>query len=443
MKEKKQLLWGVGNVGEGLVSMVTTTYFLIFLTDTAMLPLGMVSAIAMIGSVLDFLMVPVSGALLVSTKPMKWGKYRSWLLVCSPLVVLFYLLCFTVVKDSYLLTGACALIGYVGGKVAWNVVYAANVSLTEVLVRQSQTKTKLTSQRMMGSNLGRLLGNSLTPAIVAAVAVRMGEANGYRITILIMGAVYIVTCLIHFDISREKAEKNEITEKKDKLSVTEIIKVIMVEPRLLTTLIVDLTSNVASLVLPSLAVYYYKYCSSDPSMVSTHMLIIGFGGLAGASVVRALGSRIKKARPVLMCLYALVALSLVSIRLFPDSTMYFLAMGAVVSLITGMTQPFELTLYINTAESYRQKTGKDATGFIMGLSNLPVKFASVIKSTLIPFTLAATGYVANADPSPQMKQAIIDAYTLFPPLFPIAGIILLFFAYKTMKRECSVKKAAS
>ena len=431
MNDMKKHFWGIGNIGEGVVSMVTSTYFMIFLTDTAMLPLGLVSVIAMIGSILDFLMVPVSGAILVSTKPMRWGRYRSWLLVCPPLVVLFYLLCFTVVEGSQLLTAACALLGYTGGKIAWNIVYASNVSLTAIMSRAAKSKTNLTYQRMMGSNLGRLLGNSLTPAIVEAVAVYLGEVNGYRITILIMGAVYILTSLIHFQIShKQRDDSDEPVKTQEGMPVSEIMKIVMVEPKLLLTLLIDLTSNIASLVLPSLAVYYYKYCAEAPAMVSTHMLITGFGGLAGAMLVRATGSKIKKTKVVLVSLYFLIACGLLSIRLFPDNAVYFLCIGACISLFTGMTSPFELTLYMDTAVSYRRRTRKDATGFIMGLSNLPVKFASIIKSTLIPFTLAAVGYVANAEPTPQMQQAIIDAYTLIPTLFPVLGMFLLGFAFK-------------
>lgn len=431
MRDAKKYLWGVGNIGEGVVSMVTSTYFIIFLTDTAMLPLGLVSLISLVGSILDFLLVPLSGTLLVSTKPMKWGRYRSWLLLCPPLVVLFYLLCFTVVSGSQMMTALCALLGYVGGKVAWNIVYASNVSLTAVL--SGGSKTKMTAQRMMGSNIGRLLGNSLTPAIVAAVAVHMGEVNGYRVTILVMGTVYILTCLIHFWISKDCSETGVSGEnqKKDRMKASEVIQILLVEPRLFLTLVIDLTSNVASLVLPSLAVYYYKYCAAQPGMVSTHMLIIGFGGLAGASLVRLLGNRVKNAKSVLLVLYVLVAASLLSIQIWSNSVFYFLGIGAVVSILTGMTSPFELTLYIDTAEHYRRKTGNDATGFIMGLSNLPVKFASIIKSTLIPMALMLSGYVANAEPTPQIRQAIVNAYSLLPAVFPVLGFILLAFFYKT------------
>ncbi len=444
MRGKKYNFWGLGNIGEGVVSMVTSTYFIIFLTDTAKLPLGMVSLISLFGSILDFLLVPLSGALLIATKPMKWGKYRSWLLISPPFVILCYLLCFTVVPDSQILTAVCALLGYVGGKIAWNIGYAANASLTAVLSEASKSNTRFTSQRMMGSNIGRLIGNSLTPAIVAAVAVTMGEVSGYRITILVFGTVYLLTCLIHFYISGSKKQSDTVcAEKKDKMSVKEVVKILAVEPRLLVTLIIDLTSNVASLALPSLAVYYYKYCAGAPALVSTHMLIIGFGGLVGASAVRALGKLVRKTKLVLIILYALVALSLLSIRLFPTDTFYFLAIGAAVSLFTGMTSPIELTLYINHAEHYRRKTGQDATGFIMGLSNLPVKFASIIKSTLIPFALMSAGYVANAEATPQMQKAIINAYTFVPTLFPVCGIVLLSLFYRHNGKEISSGHKAS
>lgn len=431
IQKVKDHFWGIGSIGEGVVSMVTSTYFLIFLTDTAMLPLGMVSVIAFIGSVLDFLLVPLSGAVLVSTKPMRWGRYRSWLLVCPPFVILFYLLCFTVIPDSQWMTAACALIGYVGGKTAWNIAYSSNVSLTAILSRKAHTTTKFTSQRMMGSNIGRMLGNSLTPALVAAIAVHMGAANGYRMTILIMGAVYLVTLLIHFSISSsyDSIDQTENCGRKEKLAFREIVRVLAVEPRLFVTMVIDLTSNVASLVLPSLAVYYYKYFSTSPTLVSTHMLIIGFGGLAGAALVRALGNKIQHPKLVLIFMYAGVALSLLSIRLFSDSAYYFLAIGAVIALITGMTSPVELTLYMDHTVHFQNKSGEDATGFIMGMSNLPVKFASVIKSTLIPFVLMSSGYAANAEVTPQIKQAIIDAYTLIPAMFPICGIILLVIFY--------------
>ena len=423
--ERKKFLWGIGNVGEGVVTMVTSTYFMIFLTDTALLPLWMVSLISITGSVLDFFLVPLSGVLLDSVRFTRWGRYRSWLLVCPPLVVLFYVLCFTV-TGSVATTALCALLGYLGGKAAWNLVYSANVTLTAILSREDKIGTKFTSQKMIGSNLGRMLGNALTPALVSAFAVHMNEAASYQVTILVLGSFYIASSLIHFWICADSKEAAPEASPKQWLTVKELLGVFSAEPRLILTMLIDLTSNISSLVLPSLAVYYYKYCAENAALVSTHMLMIGFGGLAGASLVRLMRERSSKAtKPILLTLYALVGASLLSIRLFPDSTLYFMCISGAVAVFTGMTSPFELTLYMQDASAYKGKTGKDATGFIMSLSNLPVKFAAVTKSILIPFALMASGYAANGGSTLQIRQSILNAYTLIPSLFPICGIVLL------------------
>ena len=45
------------------------------------------------------------------------------------------------------------------------------------------------------------------------------------------------------------------------------------------------------------------------------------------------------------------------------------------------------------------------------------------------------GYVANAEPTPEMQKAIINAYTLIPMLFPILGFVLLKFFWKSGQEE--------
>ncbi len=441
-KSDKHLLWGIGNVGEGFISMVSSTYFSFFLTDVALLPLGLMSAVSMFTSIFDFIMVPIAGAVISSHKAMKWGKYRSWLLFCPTITTLSYLICFTVVKGNIALTTAFVIIGFCLAKTFWDINYAANASLTAVLADNEQMRSKLASQRMIGSNAGRLCGNYLTPIIVAWAATKSGSQDfGYKLTILITGAVYILTNLVHFADSKTDETKQYSKSDNKELGAKETFKVITENPQLFVTLLIDLTSNVASLVLPSLAVYYYKYCAQDTSLISLHMLIIGFGGITGASVVRLMGNRVKDSRKWLLCLYVLVALFLTGIRFVAHDPRIFMVFGAFIAIFTGMTSPFELNLYIENTIYYKYTQKKDATGFIMGLSNLPVKFASIIKSTIIPLTLIMAGYTANAEPTPEMQNAIINAYTTLPCVFPVLGFILLKFAYKFKKEDIDRMKA--
>ena len=77
MKNKRLRLWGAADIGEGFISTVSNTYFSMFLTDIALLPLGLVSVVMMITSVFDFVVAPIAGALITMIKPGKWGSIRQ------------------------------------------------------------------------------------------------------------------------------------------------------------------------------------------------------------------------------------------------------------------------------------------------------------------------------------------------------------------------------
>lgn len=434
-KERKLYIWGITNVGEGIIGIISGTYLSIFLTDVALLPLAMVSAVMLITSVVDFIVAPSAGAIIVGTKAMKWGKLRSWLLVCPPICAVFSVIHFISFPGQPLLSAIIIAIGSVVSKIAWNLSYTANLALINVIAQNPKQLSDLNSQRMVGSNLGRLTGNYLTPVIVAAaLAMNFSERLVYPAIMAFAGIFFILVNLIQFNIagSYENAENTGNTKISD-LSVKEIFTALATNGQLLVTVLIDLTSNVISS-LQALAVYYYIYVAESQFMVANHMLLTGLAGLFGALSVRFFGKYVKDFKKYLLVSYASIAALLFSTRFVGYEHAYsmyiFLGINVVIYFFQGATQPFEMGLYMENVVYTKWKTGKDANSLIVGMSNLPVKFANIVKSVLIPVALASAGYVAGAESTPQLKQSIINAYSTVPIVFPILGFIMLRFFYK-------------
>ena len=91
-KLKKSIinLYGLPSFGFQLFVNMEVFYFAAFLTDFAKLPMALVGTVLMITSIFDILWVPTAGVLLEKSN-MKWGKYRSWLLVGPPFAALFFI----------------------------------------------------------------------------------------------------------------------------------------------------------------------------------------------------------------------------------------------------------------------------------------------------------------------------------------------------------------
>lgn len=439
MKDKKLRFWGAADIGEGFLSTVSNTYFSLFLTDVALLPLSAVSFVMMITSVFDFIAAPVAGGIISGTKPMKWGKIRSWLLVAPPIAMIFSALSY-IPYSSATFTVISITVCYIIARAAYNISWAGNLSLINVVADTPDVRTKLTSQRMAGFNIGKLSCGYITPVLASAFASAFGEKYSYALVLLIAGILLVLGQLTHFAISKgyenslNSDEAIDLADEKP-VSLKEMFVALGTNPQLLITVCVDLTSNMGSFLLPALATYYYKYVAEDMALMSLHMLLTGFGGLIGSVLIRTIGNKIKDHRTFLCFVYPIIAILLFSCRFVAQMPVVFMILNIISQTLTGTTQPLELQLYMDNVIYHKYKTGVDANSFIMSLSNMPVKFATILKSAIIPFVLMQAGFVAGMDPTPELKQGIINAYTIIPAIIPVIGFILLKFFYKLSRSE--------
>lgn len=441
---KKMLLWGIGTAGEGFISSISGTYLAIFLTDVALVPVALSGGIMLVTSIIGFVMATITGGIIASIKPMPWGRLRSWLLVAPPVAVLFFMLHFTAIPGNVFMTTVLVILGYAVAVSAWNFAYAADVSLTNILGNTQEERNKFNSQRMMGSNIGRLMGNYLTPILVAFLSgTGMSEAMSYPVLVFIAGMFFMAAELIQFALSKGKEEEYHKENNTDDqtLKLKDIVETLKTNSQLLVTLCIDLTSNMAGIALPSLAVYYYKYVFEAPAFVSTHMLCIGLSGLCGSTMVRLFGRKVKSYKKFLMTVYLCMSACLFCTR-FTRTPLAFLCVNLCVHIMTGTTQPFEMNLYQDNVIYSEYLTGVNANSLIMGLCEFPVKIAGILKSVLLTAVLISSGFVAGATPTPELKSALANAYSLIPAAIPIMGFLLLKFAYKLTPEKMEEAKKA-
>ena len=102
------------------------------------------------------------------------------------------------------------------------------------------------------------------------------------------------------------------------------------------------------------------------------------------------------------------------------------------------------SLYADTAVYARWKSGKDSTGFIMGLQNVPLKIGVLVKSVLLNAALGLAGYDAYkaaieakdlASLPESLKQGVCGAFALWSGIFCAIGLLILVFGFKLTKEK--------
>jgi GPH family glycoside/pentoside/hexuronide:cation symporter len=365
---------------------------------------------------------------------MKWGRIRSWLLVAPPLVIPFFLLQFSNFGNG-IISAVIIFLGYVVSHALWNTAFTAGIALIPKMSTSGEERLKLSSNRMIWSNLGRLFSNYLTPIILLSLtAFFASEAAGYSVLALGVTVIMCLCFLTDFSITKgyenQAPEESKVREsKQDRVKFKDQIAVFKQNSHLLALLISDLTSNVGSFLLPALAVYYYKYVVMDMSLLKYHLLFMSIGGLLGAYLSGRLFQRVYKKKFVMAIYFLITGLLLIS-KAFAYQPYIFIAFQTVMQFFVGMSQPLEMDLYMDTGIYHEWKTGKNVTNFIMGLINIPLKLSIIVKSAVLTLTFLAVNYVPGADPTPQVQQGIVNAYVFIPAIIPMIGAISLGFFYK-------------
>ena len=90
-------------------------------------------------------------------KPLKWGRYRSWLIMVPWMVPFLYAFMFIRVSDNEWLSAVVIIAASIASHVAWNFSYVANATLISIVGKTPEDKATLASSRATWNNIGGLL----------------------------------------------------------------------------------------------------------------------------------------------------------------------------------------------------------------------------------------------------------------------------------------------
>ena len=127
---------------------------------------------------MDALISWIYGAILNSIKPMKWGRYRSWLIAIPWLVPFLYAFQFVKIGDG-MVSAVIIIIAAIASHVAWNFAYVANVSMISVAGKTPEERSQLSATRAAWANFSKVIFSYVGPGLAAVMAGIIGEVNQY------------------------------------------------------------------------------------------------------------------------------------------------------------------------------------------------------------------------------------------------------------------------
>lgn len=449
-----KIFYGVGDCGFTLMSNVESYFFAFFLTNLAKFDLGMVGIIQTVFSLVDACLSWMYGVILNTIKPGKWGRYRTWLVLITWLVPILYMLQFSYFGKGKPGIGAALLVifGGISSHIVWNFPYVANVSMIAVAGKTPEDRAQLAATRAAWANLSKILFTFVGAPLAAVFAKIIGETNQYAAVAFVLGVVMFLLYFCHFKMF-EGYETVEAEVPKAKVKKEgSLISTLVSNPPLIFLILSDLAKWMFNFVCMGFAVYYFTYVAGNAAYLATYMLISNILCIVGSYVSKFFAKALST-RTTTIVFFILMAACLLVANFMYTNMIAVVILMSVAQFGYGVCYAATPALYADTIIYAEWKTGKNATGFISGLQNVPLKVSILLRGVIITACLAAGAFSAEIDPlqaSDQLKKAICLGFMVIPAVSLIIAAVLLLLGFRLTKdkveqytREIAARKAAA
>lgn len=449
--------YGVGDMCFALMTSVGTYYSTFYLTNVAQLSLATVAALTSLVALIDSFTSWIYGGLINSLKPMKWGRYRSWLVAFTWLVPIFYVLMYIRIGSSETVAAVFFFIAMLGGRIVHNFPYTANAAMISVVAKTPDERVAMASSRATWNNMSKFAWSYMGVPFLSFLTLQFTEQYAYAILSGLTAILMVLGYFLHFKITEgyedtgAQEQANAAKSQRAKTKPMDLIKALFTNPPLLCLMVADLAKWLFNFIVAGTVVYYFTYIALNKGMQATYTLIIAFCSVIGAYFSRYLGKKFS-GRGTMIVAYLIMGGCLLAARMFYTNPMYVVVLISAAQLGYGCCYSCSTALYADTAIYSEWKTGKNASGWIMGLTNIPLKVASTLKSVILTACLAVGGFsasIAVEDATVAMKEAICMALMVVPAILLIVGALVLLFGFRLpksrleeMQKEIEERKAA-
>lgn len=426
-------IFGLSEITALFVASLNTQHFAFYITDILLISPMVMGTVLMVTRSFDIATILIS-SVVEERMNLKWGKYRSWLLIMIPLAFVAGVIQYSGLggtANAKLMVSAVCYVLFFG---FFNFGRTAQMALLNTIGTTPEERAMLSARKAQFAAMAGIILNATF--IPLALFFSGGESKtditgtAFFLTVVIFQVIYLVAQMGLFKGSKEYDlpvdEKNGdgATIKKNKLTGSEMVQQIVKNPPLMLMLVSETCKTVANTLVLSMVIYYFRVVAEDLTLqpiFATSLSLAGFVGtiFAGQFLIKKIGKKY-----AYMMGFGLSAIGVMVARLIAgDNTFLFIAVMCVAWFFYTSIATSGPAMFGDCVEYGRYKIGKEGRAFIMGLYTLPIKVGVLIAGGLAGFLLASINYTAESTLTPALKSGLFNIVTFAPAVILGIGFI--------------------
>ena len=449
MDQKIVWIFGLSEITALFLAGTGTSYFSYYITNILMLSPAIMATVLLITRIFDIVTILIS-SVVEEKMNLKWGKYRSWLLLMCPPATVFGALMYSGILGTAMANCYLAAVCYVLMFGFFNFGRTAQLALLNAIGKTAEERAVLSARKGQFASANRIITSALYMPMIFFFSGGAGTvtAGGFWMAALVFDAAYILSQMWLFAATKNydlPGAAVEVGKPKNSLSGKEMLEQVFKNPPLMIILITETCKSIGPGLFNAYVIYYFTIVAQDltvqPIFQTTIAVFTLFGALIMGSFVRKkVGKKVAYSSGFLAYTIALVCA-----RLFASGnvTAFMIIMGCGNFVYAGVTTTGP-AMFGDCVEYGKYKIGKEGRAFIMGLYTLPIKIGTWVYGALSGVLLAWIGYDASLAITPELQAGMFNIITVAPSIVMGASFILslLYPLTESKVKEVMAENAA-
>ncbi|MDZ7723043.1 MAG: MFS transporter [candidate division KSB1 bacterium] len=172
-------------------------------------------------------------------------------------------------------------------------------------------------------------------------------------------------------------------------------------------------------------IYYFKYYVGNKGLATSFMLAGTAATIIAIFLIGWVSNRFGKKRTYIVCMLLTTVFTSAYYFLDKDQIVLIFIFQVLANFTFGPTSPLVWAMYTDAADYSEWKWGRRATGLVMSASTMAQKFGWAIGGALTGWLLAAFGFQANVEQTPETMQGLRLMFSWIPASASLLGAFLM------------------
>lgn len=415
-KKTSPARYGFAMFGTSIPINMFKSFAAIFYVDMLGLDMKKYSLVLFIYTFVDAIDNPVYGFLSDRTRT-KWGRRRPWLLIGTPLLVLFFILFYNVpsfIESEKGMLFIYMLLMYILTGTLDSLVNANYGSLFPELFKKDEERAKTNGFRQICQLFAMAISIALTPMITDAI--------GYRLTSLIYGVVALAVMMFCFWGCREDTNYEEL----EKPRLFDSIKALVTNPRFWIFGLAGAFYSAAFSLISQAIPFFVKYTLGLGGSMTTVMLAIVLGVAVIGIVIWS--KVIQKVDIMKIWRTGFIIMAVAFIPLFFVNSLFpTIAIAAVVGVGVAACLTTMDCIGAKIVDDDYRKHGIKREGIINSLMGVMNRLNGLYTSLAFYVASEYFGFISGDEPGDNPAMAARVLLCLFPAVAMIIASVITFF----------------